>query len=113
MNHLTVHGSGNLTVPGGHDYRKTMNFQWQNTDTVNLVFTNPKIVQAGSPVVRTNATIFGNPEYLRFRMEILLISESQDWNSSMYHWCGIYSGPGSSLPSETETNKQQNNINKQ
>ena len=43
-----------------------MHFHWQNgTDTVNLVFTNPKIVQAGSPVVRTNATIFGNPEYLR------------------------------------------------
>jgi hydroxyneurosporene synthase CrtC len=66
MNHFTVHGSGNLTAPGGHDYPKTMNFHWQNgTDTVNLVFTNPKIVQAGSPVVRTNATIFGNPEYLR------------------------------------------------
>ena len=60
MNHFTVHGSG------GHDYPKTMNFHWQNgTDTINLVFTNPKIVQAGSPVVRTNATIFGNPEYLR------------------------------------------------
>jgi hypothetical protein len=47
MNHFTVHGSGNLTAPGGHDYPKTMNFHWQNgTDTVNLVFTNPKIVQA-------------------------------------------------------------------
>ena len=43
-----------------------MNFHWQNgTDRVNLLFTNPKIVQAGSPVVRTNATIIGNPEYLR------------------------------------------------
>ena len=48
------------------DNTKTLNFHWQNsTDTVNLAFTNPKIVQAGSPVVRTNATIFGNPEYLR------------------------------------------------
>jgi hypothetical protein len=43
MNHFTVHGSGNLTAPGGHDYPKTMNFHWLNgTDTVNLVFTNPK-----------------------------------------------------------------------
>ena len=66
MNHLTVHGSGNLTSPGGHDYPKTMNFHWQNgTDIVNLVFTNPKIVQFVSPVVGTNATIFGNPEYMR------------------------------------------------
>ena len=66
MNHLTVHGLGNLTAPGGHDYPKTMKFHWQNgTDTVDLAFTNPKIVLDGSPVVRTNATIFGNPEYVR------------------------------------------------
>jgi len=33
--------------------------------TVNLLFTNPKLIQAGSPVAVSNATIYGNPEYLR------------------------------------------------
>ncbi|MGE5661704.1 MAG: hypothetical protein ACM3X1_05600, partial [Ignavibacteriales bacterium] len=35
------------------------------SDTVKLSLTNPKIVRAASPIVVTNATIYGNPEYLR------------------------------------------------
>jgi hypothetical protein len=66
MSRLTVQGSGNVTTLGGHDYPKILKFNWQNgSDTVNLVLTNPKWDQAGSPDAVTNATIFGNPEYLR------------------------------------------------
>lgn len=66
MRHLTVQGTGNITAPGGHDYPKVLNFRWHNgSDTVKLSLTNPKIVRAASPIVVTNATIYGNPEYLR------------------------------------------------
>ena len=34
-------------------------------DIVNLTCTSPKVVQAGSSVVCTNATIVGTPGYLR------------------------------------------------
>jgi len=30
MNHLNVHGTGNVTAPGGHDYPEAINFHWQN-----------------------------------------------------------------------------------
>ncbi len=67
MNGITVHGSGNITNPrAAHDYPEILNFHWQNgSDTVDLSLTNPEIVQAGSSVIISNATIFGNPEYLR------------------------------------------------
>jgi predicted secreted hydrolase len=67
MKDVTVQGSGNLTNPrAAHDYPEVLNFHWQNgSNTVDLSLTNPEIVQAGSPVIISNATIFGNPEYLR------------------------------------------------
>jgi hypothetical protein len=66
MKDVTVQGSGNLTSPrAAHDYPETLNLHWQNgSNTVDLSLTNPEIVQAGTPVIISNATIFGNPEYL-------------------------------------------------
>jgi predicted secreted hydrolase len=68
MRGVTSSASGeNITDPSGaHTYPNILNLHWQNgTDTVNLALTSPKIVQAGSSVIRTNATIVGTPEYLR------------------------------------------------
>jgi hypothetical protein len=68
MKGLTAHASGgNITAPGGiHTYPKVLTLQWKNgTDSATLTLTNPKIVSAKSPVVNTNATIYGNPEYMR------------------------------------------------
>ena len=68
MKGVSVNASGrNITdTSGAHNYPETLNLHWQNgTDTVNLALTNPKIVQAGRSVVRTDATIVGTPEYLR------------------------------------------------
>jgi len=68
MKGLTAHTSGsNITSPGGtHTYPQVLTLQWKNgTDSATLTFTDPKIVAANSPVYNTNATINGNPEYMR------------------------------------------------
>jgi hypothetical protein len=59
-------GKTSLIPPEHTPCPEVLNLHWQNgTDTVNLALTNPEIVQAGSSVVRTKATIVGTPEYLR------------------------------------------------
>ena len=40
MNHLTLHGSGNLTAPGGHDYPKTMKFHCRMAP-IQLIWYSP------------------------------------------------------------------------
>lgn len=67
MKGVTVQGKGNLTDPrAAHDYPEILNFHWKNgSNSVDLSLTNPEVVQAGSPVIISNATIFGDPEYLR------------------------------------------------
>ena len=66
MRGVTIQGTGNVTTPSGHDYPEILKMHWQNgSDTVDLSLTNPKVIQAASPVFNTNATIYGNPEYFR------------------------------------------------
>lgn len=68
MEGITAHASGgNITAPGGvHTYPKILTLQWKNgSDSATLTLTNPKILVAVSPVVNTNATINGDPQYIR------------------------------------------------
>jgi hypothetical protein len=68
MQGVTAHTSGeNITAPDGiHTYPKVLTLQWKNgSDSATLTLTNPSIISAKSPVVNTNATIYGNPVYMR------------------------------------------------
>jgi hypothetical protein len=68
MEDIIVEASGsNITGPPGlHTYPEVLTLQWKNeSDTVTLTLTNPKILQAANLVAVTNATIYGNPEYFR------------------------------------------------
>jgi hypothetical protein len=67
MKDLTAHPSGgNISSPGGHTYPKVLTLQWKNgSDSATLTLTDPKIISAVDPVVNTNATMYGNPEYMR------------------------------------------------
>jgi len=67
MKDLTAHASGgNITLLGGHTYPKVLTLQWKNgSDSATLTLTDPKPISAVSPIVNTNATIYGNPEYIR------------------------------------------------
>jgi predicted secreted hydrolase len=70
MNGVTAHASGkNITAPGGvHTYPEVLTLQWKNdTNSATLTLTNPSIVAAVDPVVNTNATIYGDPLYLRLQ----------------------------------------------
>ena len=47
-------------------YPKVLTLQWKNgSDSATLTLTDHKPISAVSPVVNTNATIYGNPEYIR------------------------------------------------
>ena len=64
MQGVTAHASGkNITAPGGvHTYPEILTLQWKNgSNSATLTLTNPSIVAAVSPVVNTNATIYGYP----------------------------------------------------
>jgi predicted secreted hydrolase len=68
MQGVTAHTSGrNITAPGGvHTYPEILTLQWKNgSNSATLTLTDPKIVSAVNPVVNTNATIYGNPQYMR------------------------------------------------
>jgi hypothetical protein len=68
MQGVTARTSGeNITAPDGiHTYPKVLTLQWKNgSDSATLTLTNPSIISAKSPVVNTNATIYGNPVYMR------------------------------------------------
>jgi hypothetical protein len=68
MEGVTAHVSGgNITAPGGlHTYPRILTLQWKNgSNSATLTLTNPKIVVAVTPVVDTNATINGYPQYIR------------------------------------------------
>ena len=68
MQGVTAHTSGrNITAPGGvHTYPEILTLQWKNgSNSATLTLTNPTIVAAVTPVVNTNATIYGNPQYMR------------------------------------------------
>lgn len=63
---LTTTASGSIPSPGGNTYPEVLTLQWKNgTNSATLTLTDPKIVSARSPVDNTNATMYGNPEYLR------------------------------------------------
>ena len=68
MQGVTAHASGgNITAPGGvHTYPKILTLQWKNgTNSATLTLTNPSIITAQSPVINTNATMYGYPQYMR------------------------------------------------
>jgi predicted secreted hydrolase len=68
MQGVTAHTSGeNITAPGGvHTYPEILTLQWKNgSNSATLTLTNPSIIAAESPVINTNATIYGYPQYMR------------------------------------------------
>jgi predicted secreted hydrolase len=70
MHGVTAHASGeNITAPGGvHTYPKILSLQWKNgSNSVTLTLTNPSVITAASPVINTNATIYGYPQYMRLQ----------------------------------------------
>jgi predicted secreted hydrolase len=70
MHGVTAHISGkNITAPGGvHTYPEILTLQWKNgTNSATLTLTNPSVVSAVSPIVNTNATMLGYPEYIRLQ----------------------------------------------
>jgi hypothetical protein len=70
MHSVTAHASGgNITLPGGvHTYPKILSLQWKNgSNSVTLTLTKPSIVSTLNPVVNTNATIYGYPQYTRLQ----------------------------------------------
>ena len=70
MQGVTAHASGkNITAPGGvHTYPEELTLQWKNgSNSATLTLTDPSIVSAVDPVVNTNATILGDPLYLRLQ----------------------------------------------
>ena len=68
MKGVTAHASGkNISSPGGlHTYPEILTLQWKNgTNSATLTLTNPSIVASPPTIVNTNATIYGNPQYMR------------------------------------------------
>jgi predicted secreted hydrolase len=68
MKGVTAHASGkNITSPSGvHTYPEILTLQWKNgSNSATLTLTNPSIIAHPSPIVNTNATIYGTPEYMR------------------------------------------------
>ena len=59
----------NITAPPGiQSYPEILKFQWKKgPNSATLTLTDPKILVTNSPVVNTNATLYGYPQY--FRME--------------------------------------------
>ena len=82
MHGVTAHASGgNITAPGGvHTYPKVLTLQWKNgTNSATLTLTNPSIITAASPVINTNATMYGYPQYMRLEGKGTL---NVQWNGS-------------------------------
>ena len=70
MQGVTAQASGrNITSPDGvHTYPETLTIQWKNgSNSATLTLTNPSVVSAVDPVVNTNATIYGTPQYMRLQ----------------------------------------------
>ena len=70
MKDVTAHASGkNISSPGGlHTYPEILTLQWKNgSNSATLTLTNPSIVAAQNTIVNTNATIYGNPQYMRLQ----------------------------------------------
>ncbi len=68
MKDVTAHASGkNISSPGGlHTYPEILTLQWKNgTNSATLTLTNPSIIASPPTIVNTNATIYGNPQYMR------------------------------------------------
>ena len=70
MQGVTAHTSGkNFTSPSGvHTYPEILTLQWKNgSNSATLTLTDPSIITALDPVVNTNATILGDPLYMRLQ----------------------------------------------
>ena len=68
---LTAHASGQRNIHCSwrvHTYPEILTLQWKNgSNSATLTLTNPSIVSAVSPIVNTNATMYGYPEYMRLQ----------------------------------------------
>jgi len=70
MHGVTATPSGkNITAPGGvHTYPEVLTLQWKNgSNSATLTLTDPSIVAAENPTVNTNATMYGDPLYMRLQ----------------------------------------------
>jgi hypothetical protein len=68
MQGVKVFTSGNnITAPGGfHTYPEILTLQYKNSsNSATLTLTDPEIIVAKNPVTNSNATVYGEPQYMR------------------------------------------------
>jgi hypothetical protein len=71
---MTWQTSQNQTTPSGYTFPGVLDMHYQNgSDTVQISLSNPKVVHDSSPVDKVNATVVGNPHYMRLEVDAKMI----------------------------------------